>query len=156
MAGGAFAEHALSESEDVLGVFYGGPRSWGGKLVITNKRLLFAELDLGAIPDALAYVGGKAGVPGVDLGKTILDRVRASVRKDVWLRHIVAVEPEGDGGWFSAPGIRITTATGEVLKLGIVKSTTTLSKDAENPVIRDRAVALIRLAVQQAKSGPQG
>lgn len=152
MVGGRFVEPVLGESEDVLGVFFGGPRSWGGKLVITNKRLLFAQLDLGAIPDALAYVGGKAGVPALDLGKTILDRVQASVRKDIWLRHIGEVAPDGDGGWFVAPSIRITTATGEVVRLGIVKSTTALNKDPENRTIRDRAVLLIRQAVDKARA----
>jgi len=96
--------------------------------------------------------GGKAGVPALDLGKTILDRVQASVRKDIWLRHIVEVAPDGDGGWFAAPSIRITTATGEVVRLGIVKSTTALNKDPENRTVRDRAVLLIRQAVDKARA----
>lgn len=156
MSDARFAEPALDEAENVRGVFFGGPSSWGGKLIVTNKRLLFAELDLGVLPDILEYVGGKAGVPGVDLGKTILDSVKASVRKDIWLQHIVSVEPDGDGGWFKAPGIRITTATGEVVKLGIVKSTTTPNKDAENGLIRDRAIGVVRQAISEAKRPPTG
>jgi hypothetical protein len=152
MAGGGFVEPVLDEAENVLGIFFGGHRQWGGKLIVTNQRLLFSALDLGAIPDALVYVGGKAGIPGVDIGKTILDRVQASVGKDIWLRHITNVEADGNGSLFAPPSIRISTATGEVMKIGIVKSTTAMNVLPENRVHRDNAIALIRDAVEKAKS----
>ena len=47
MSEAQFSEPALIETEDVLGVFYGGPRAWGGKLIVTNHRLIFAPIDLG-------------------------------------------------------------------------------------------------------------
>ncbi len=152
MVGGGFVEPVLDEDENVLGIFFGGHKQWGGKLIVTNKRLIFSALDLGAIPDALVYVGGKAGIPGVDIGKTILDRVQASVGKDIWLRHITAVEADGNGSLFAAPAIRISTATGEVLKIGIVKATTAFNPDPENRVHRDNAIALIRSAIEKVKT----
>ncbi len=149
---GTFVEPTLDQAEQVRGVFYGGRNQWGGKLIITNKRLPFAELDLGAMPDVLEFVGGQAGVPGVDLGMKVLERIRASVKKDIWLQHVVSVEPEGMAGWFSPPKIRVTTATGEILTIGIVKTTTTPNKNPENNVIRDRAVALLRQTMSEAKT----
>jgi hypothetical protein len=149
-----FVEPVLDQAEQVRGVFYGGHNQWGGKLIISNQRLLFAELDLGAIPEILEYVGGQAGVPGIDLGMRILERVRTSVKKDIWLKHIVSVDPEGMAGWFSPPKIHVVTATGDVISVGIVKTTTTASKNPENNLVRDRAVTILRDAVRAATTAP--
>ena len=150
MSEAQFSEPALIETEDVLGVFYGGPRAWGGKLIVTNHRLIFAPIDLGVVELITTYVADKAGVPGVDLAGQIIDQVKSSVRKELWLRHIMSIEPKGDGGWFTAPEIRIVTATGEGLEFGIVISTLTRNNDPGNRVVRDQAIALIRAAIASA------
>lgn len=146
-----FVEPSLDRTEEVRGLFFGGRNQWGGKLIITNKRLLFAELDLGSLPDMLEWFGGAVGIPGTDLGRSILNSIRASVRKEIWLGHVVSIEPEGMAGWFGPPKIQATTATGEVITIGIVKSTMTPNKNPENNIIRDRAVAILRDAVAGAK-----
>ena len=148
----SYEEPTLDQAERVLGLFYGRRKQWGGKVIITNKRLLFAKLDLGPIPEILEYVGGAAGVPGTDLGKKLLDQIASSVDTDVSLQHITGVEPEGKAWLFGPPKMRVTTATAESLTVDIVKSTTSLVGQAENNVIRDRAVALLRKAVSEAKS----
>jgi hypothetical protein len=147
-----FAEPTLDRTEQVLGVFFGGRNQWGGKVIVTDQRLLFAELNVGSIPDLIEFVGGEAGVPGVDVGMKVLDQIRSSVKKDVWLVHVAVVEPEGMAGWFAPPKVRVTTSTGEVFSVGIVKSITTPNKDPGNNAIRDRAVAIIRHAMNEAKA----
>jgi hypothetical protein len=154
MSEAQFSEPALIETEDVLGIFYGGPRAWGGKLIVTNRRLIFAPIDLRVVELITKYVADKAGVPGADLADQIIDQVKLSVRKELWLRHITSIEPNGDGGWFSAPGIRMVTATGEVVEFGIVISTLTRNNDPGNPVVRDQAIALIRAATAAASQAP--
>lgn len=146
-----YEEPELGETERVLGVFYGRANQWGGKLIVTDKRLLFAALDLGALPDILVYVGGKAGVPGTDLGEKVLTQIKGSVTRDIHLVHIATVEPEGKAGWTGAPKVRITTDTEEVIKIDVVEGTKTLIMKGENNEVRDRAVAVIAKAVKAAK-----
>lgn len=147
-----FNEPRLDRSERVLGIFYGGRNQWGGKLIVTDQRLIFSELDLGAVPDVLAYVGSQAGLPG-DLGKSVLDKIRASVGKDIWLVHITSVEAQGSASLLSPPKIRVTTATAETFTIGIVKSTTTPNISGDNNVARDVALAVIRAAMRSATPG---
>lgn len=147
----SYEEPTLDQAERVLGVFYGRRTQWGGKLIITNKRMLFAKLDLGAIPDILEYVGGIAGIP-IEVGRKVLDHISGSVNKEIWLQHITGVEPEGKAWFLGPPKMRVTTATGETVKVDIVKSTFSLVGNPANNDIRDRAVALLREAVSAAKS----
>jgi hypothetical protein len=147
-----FKEPNLDRTERVLGVFYGGRNQWGGKLIITDQRMIFSELDLGALPDVLAYVGTQAGLPG-DLGLKVLESVRAGVGKEVWLTHITDVAPDGMASLFSPPGIRVTTATAETIRIGIVASTTTPNISRANNAARDAAVTILRLAVASAAAG---
>lgn len=148
----SYEEPTLDQAERVLGIFYGRRNQWGGKLIITNRRILFAKLDLGPIPDILTFIGGAAGVPGIDVGKKVLDQIAGSVDTDISLQHITAVEPVGNAGLFGPPKIRVTTATAESVTADIVKTTTSVIWNKENNVIRDRAVALLRQAVSDAKS----
>jgi hypothetical protein len=101
-----FHEPALDEREDVIGVFFGGPREWGGKIIITNRRCFFAPIDVGLVDTILTYVGGQAGIPSADLAGTIIDRVRTAAKKEVWLRHVEAVEPRGNGASSQLPRSR--------------------------------------------------
>lgn len=144
-----YTEPNLDRSERVLGVFYGGRNQWGGKLIVTDQRLIFSGLDLGVMPDVLAYVGSQAGLPA-DLGKTLFDHVRDSVGKDVWLVHIIGVDAVGSASLLSPPKIRITTATLETFEVGIVNSMRTPNISPDNNQVRDNAVLLLRRAVANA------
>jgi hypothetical protein len=147
VTGAKFNEPNLDEAEDILGIFYGGDPAWGGKVLVTSRRLLFAPIDLGLLETIARYIADKASIPGADLAGTIIDQVKAYVAREIWLRHIVSVEPNGNGGWFKAPGVRIRTASGETLEFGIVKTSISSNKDPENLVARDRLITLLRAAV---------
>lgn len=146
-----YTEPSLDRGERVLGIFYGNYKQWGGKLIVTNLRVLYSKLDLAPIPDILVFVGGQAGIPGVDLGKQLLDYVDQNTELNLWLEHVTSVEPDGQASLFAAPRIRLTTATGQRITISIVKAPTTMSRDPENNVVRDGAVALLRLASQAAR-----
>jgi hypothetical protein len=147
-----FNEPSLAQSEDVLGVFYGGDPLWGGKLIVTTQRLLFAPIDVGLVETITRYVAKGVAVPGADLAGQIIDQVKGSAKKEVWLRHIVSIEANGDGGWFKAPGVRIVTSTAQTIDFGIVKSTTTMNRDPGNRVVRDQLLAVLRQAVANASA----
>ena len=145
-----FTEPSLTETEQVLGIFFGGNPLWGGKLLVTDHRLIFAPIDVGLVETVVRYVADKANVPGADLGGKIIDQVKGSAKKEIWIRHVTSVEPNGDGGLFKAPGVRIVTATGERVDFGIVKTTTTMNRDPANRVVRDQLIALIRTQMSRA------
>jgi hypothetical protein len=144
----------LDEMEDVLGVFYGGRGGVGQQYVVTNRRLLIGPLDTGIALEIDAYVLNQAAAGGGDLLKNILGNYAPMSPKTLWLRHVVDVEPTNNASLFKAPGLQITTDTQEVLKLGIVATPETMSRNPKNNGVRDRAVQVIRAAVQAAKSAP--
>lgn len=148
-----FDQPDLEETEDVLGVFYGGRGQVGGQLVVTNRRLLFGPIET-AMARAIVFDGGDAiGVPGAGLAKALLDAYEPLKQKQIFLRHITSVDSGGGGGLFSAPSLKIKTATDEVIEYGIVRSTLTPNIDPANREIRDQAVALITAAVLAARAG---
>jgi hypothetical protein len=147
-----FDQAALEETEDVLGVFYGGRGQVGGQLVVTSRRLLIGPIDT-AMPRAIVFDGANAiGVPGAGFAKAVLEAYEPLKQKQIFLRHVTAVEARGNGGLFSAPGLRITTATGEVIDYGIVRSTTTPNIHPGNRSVRDQAVAIIQKAAAEART----
>ena len=150
MGAPAFEEPDLDAQEQALGVFYGGRNQWGGKLIVTDQRLLFAPLDLGAIPGLLGLVGGEFGIPS-DVGLKVLASVKETVKKDVRLSHIESCDAHGTAGIFAPPKLRLVTATGDTFDVGIVKSTTTWNGDPLNNVVRDRALALIGSALAEMR-----
>ena len=126
----------LDEMEDVVGVFYGGRgRLVGQQFVVTNRRLLMMPIDVG-MPKSMRGVVGQMSP------------------KTLWLRHVVDVQPTNNSGWFKPASLRITTNTGEVFDLGFVKTPLTMNKDKGNNDVRDRALQVIRAAVEAAKAGP--
>ncbi len=150
--GFAFDQTELEETEDVLGLFYGGRGQVGGQLLVTNRRLLFGPINT-AMAQAIVVGGADlAGVPGAGIIKDLLAAYEPLKKKQVFLRHVDNVEPHGDGGLFSPPGLRITTVTAETIDYGIVRSTTTPSVHPGNRAVRDQAVAVIRSAVTAARA----
>ncbi len=146
MAG--FDQVALEETEDVRGVFYGGRGQVGGQLIVTTRRLLFGPIATG-IPRALF---GLIDVDGLDTVGKLLDAYEPLKARQVFLRHVTEVERGRDAGWTGAPSIRIRLATEELIEYGIVASTTTANMMGVNNEVRDRAVAVIRDAVDKAKA----
>jgi hypothetical protein len=146
----------LDEMEDVVAVFYGGRGQVGQQYVVTNRRLLMGPLDIGVATEIDSYLLNKA-VPGAGLGdlvKNVLSRYAPMSATTLWLRHVVAVEPTNNAGWFKPPRFRITTDTDQVFNLGIVATPTTMSRNPKNNGVRDEAVGVIRDAAASAKTAP--
>jgi hypothetical protein len=145
----------LDEMEDVLGVFYGGRGQVGQQYVVTNRRLLMGPLDTGLAEEVDAYILDKATPGGGDLLKKILSHYTPMKPTTLWLRHVVDVQPTNNAGWLiKPPRLQITTDTEQVFSLGIVATPKTMSRDPQNNGIRDRAVQVIRAAVEAAKAAP--
>jgi len=144
----------LDEMEDVLGVFYGGRGQVGQQYVITNRRLLMGPLNTRIAQDIDAYLVNQVAHGGGDLLKNVLSHYAPMNPKTMWLRHVLDVQPTNNARWFKAPGLQITTDTEEVFSLGIVATPTTMSRNPKNNGIRDRAVQIIRAAVDAAKAAP--
>lgn len=150
MADFTYEQAELEETEDVLGVFYGKRGEVGGQLIVTNRRLLLGPLDVNLAQTITLGGLGQVGVPGTDLLTSLLDAYAPLAKKQVWLRHITAVEPR-HGGLLPQPGLRITTATGETIDFKVAKAPTSFIWSRENTVARDEAIILIRAAIKKAK-----
>lgn len=145
----AFDHADLEETEDVLGIFYGGRGQVGGQLLVMNRRLLFGPIDIG-LARVVALDGVQAaGVRGLGMVKGLLDAYEPLKQKQIWLRHVKAVEAKGKASLFSLPKIRITTVTDEVVEYGIAKSTTTPNIHPGNNAKRDEAISVIRDAMSR-------
>ena len=149
----------VDELEDVVAVFYGGRGHWGQQYVITNRRLLIGPLNVDVAAMIDTYVANKL-LPGAgDVISKVLSMYGPASAKTIWLRHVVDVQPTSNASWFKPPQLRITTATEDVLELGIIKkgatrtqTLLTMSLNPKNNGERDRAVAVLRQAVAAAKA----
>jgi hypothetical protein len=144
----------LDQMEDVVGVFYGGRGEVGQQYVVTNRRLLMGPLDARMALEIDAYVVNRATSGVGDLIKSVLSDYGPMNPKTLWLRHVVDVQPTNNASWFKPPSLRITTDTEQAFDLGIVATPTTMSRNPKNNSVRDRAVQVIRAAVQAAKVAP--
>lgn len=152
MEGFQYQTEPLDETEDVLGVFYGNRGQWGAQFVVTNRRLLFGPLDTGLAEEILSYGLDKAGVPGVDFVKSILERYGPRSPKTLWLRHVTQVVPTNNASLFKAPELRIDTATQEIINMQIVHEPRAMSRNPQNNLARDRAVSILRAAAEAASA----
>lgn len=144
----------LEEAEDVLGVFYGGRGQVGGQLVVTSRRLLFGPIATELIRAVGSAVGDAASVPGTGVFKALLDSYEPLKAKQIFLRHVVSVDPGRNAGWTGPPTLKISLDTEGALEYGIVASTLSPNPMPANNVARDRAIAVIRAAVAKVKAGP--
>jgi hypothetical protein len=149
----AFITEPIDDDEQVLGFFYGGRGQVGQKLVVTNRRLMMGPLDTKIALEIDTYLLGKAGLGGMDLLKNVLTGYAPMNAKSVALTHVTGVEATNKGSLSKAPGLRVTTDSGDVFDLGVVATPTTWNPSPRNPVARDKAVALIKEAV--ANLGPK-
>ena len=156
MSGFTYDTEPVDEMEDVLGVFYGGRGQVGQQYVITNRRLLMGPLDTGLAMEIDAYALNHVTAGGGDLVKNVLSKYAPmNPTTTLWLRHIVDVRPTNDAGWLKPPGLRLTTDTEQVFDLGIVDSPKTMNRSPKNNETRDRAVAVLKQAVDAAKAAPK-
>jgi hypothetical protein len=142
----------VDEMEDVTGVFYGGRGQVGQQIVVTNRRLLIGPIDTRVALDIEAYLADQASGGSGGLIKDVLGHYAPMAPKTLWLRHVSSVRPTHNAGLLRAPGLEVTTDTGETIKLVIVVSATTMSRDPRNNVMRDQAVTVITKAVADAQA----
>ena len=156
MAEFSYTTEPVDESEDVVGVFYGNRGQVGSQFVVTNRRLLIGPLDTSIEREILEWLGGKTGVPGIDVVKSVLSKYGPMSPKVIWLRHVTSVTPEGNGGWLKAPIVRVTTDDMQSIELRVVWKPTAMNKDAKNKPARDAFLAILRSAVEAAKAHGTG
>jgi hypothetical protein len=143
-----FKTAPLDEMEDVVAVFYGGRGGVGSQYVVTNRRLLIGPIDTGIAEKIFTHA------PGGDVISEVLSAYGPMSSTTLWLRHIVNVRPTNNASLFKPPGLEITTDTNQSFKLGIVDTPTTMNVRKINNATRDRAVQVIKEAVETAKAGP--
>lgn len=144
----------LDESEDVLGVFYGGRGQVGQQYVVTNRRLLLGPINVGLAKEINAYVLDQV-VPGSgSVLKDVLEGYAPMNPTTLWLRHIVDVQPTNNAQLFKPPGLRITTNTDETFEIGVVKSQRHPNISGSNNDRRDEMLAVLRAAIESAKAAP--
>jgi hypothetical protein len=156
MSGVSYDTDAVDESEDVLGLFYGGVGQVGQQLVVTNRRLLLGPIDTGVAEAIDAYVLDKMVPGGGDLLKSVLTHYAPLNPQILWLRHVIDVRTTNDASMFKAPGIQIKTDTDQVLNIGIVRTVRTRSGDKANNAVRDQAAQVIAAAVRSARTAAPG
>jgi hypothetical protein len=156
MAQFSYTNEPVDENEEVLGVFYGNRGDMGSQFVVTNRRLLIGPLNTSIAQEILGWLGGKAGVPGIDVAKSVLGKYGPMSPKQIWLRHVTAVAPGGNGGWFKPPTLQITTDDKQSIELRVVWKPTAMSKDSKNRAARDGFVAILETAVEAAKAHGTG
>jgi hypothetical protein len=154
MEGSFYNTEPLDEMEDVLGVFYGGRGQVGQQYVVTNRRLLMGPINTKIALDIDSYILDQAVSGGGSLVKSVLTDYAPMNPMTLWLRHVVDVQPTNNASLFKPPGLRITTDTDQVFNLGIVASARTMNISSKNNGLRDKAVQVIRDAVQAAKAAP--
>ena len=153
MAQFTFNTEPIDDNERVLGFFYGGRGQVGQKFVVTNRRLLMGPLDTKIALEIETYLLGKAGLGGMDILKNVLGNYAPMNPKSVALTHIANVEATNEPSLFKAPGLRVTTDSGDVFNLGVVATPRTWNPSAKNKVARDQAVALIKKAMTDLGPG---
>jgi hypothetical protein len=116
----------------------------GGKLIVTNLRVLFQPWDLG-LAVQLAKWGCKVlQVPHASAGLYVIGKAKKMVDETAQgVGDIVAVERVGNASLFSPPKIRLTKSDGTVAEFGVVDTVTTPNLSNSNNVARDNLAAVI-------------
>jgi len=127
-----------------------GKAMWGGQLVLTNQRLLFQPLDMGAVtklisegidflPDNLAILG-KVVSKALDYTSTYQGKLTSAINSS----SIVGVVAGMNASLGHPPSLILTFDNGRRLELGILNSIKSPNFLPANNAARDAMVAAIR------------
>lgn len=158
MANVGFVNEPLDQFEDVMGVFYGGRGQVAQQIVVTNRRLLIGPVNEKVAQEIDAYIVDQGLQGAGSVLRFVLTTYAPMNPETHWLRHVSSVEPTRGADIFHLPGLRIVTATDEVIDLGIVGTIKTpnfvgtIKTPNSSVEARDRSVAVIRDAVAAAKA----
>jgi hypothetical protein len=136
----------LDPGERQLAEFYGavGHRT-GGKLVVTNQRLIFQPWDLSLAQDLIKYGCKIVRVPHSDAVNYIVGKMVGIVdRTAQGVGDIVNVESVGMASLFGLPKIGVAKADGSYAEFGVAHSPTTPDLSRKNNEARDQLVLLLQ------------
>ncbi len=126
MTGPKVVEISLEAGEMIrldkaAGLLVGGKSLVGGRLVLTDARLLFQPWDVKAIGTLLAQgltKAGATGIVGTAVGKLA---AVASTPREESLEAITSAWPSRDESLLSPPGLAIRLSDGRSFEFGILK-----------------------------------
>lgn len=120
----------------------------GGKLIVTNFRVLFQPWDLGLANNLIKWGCKVLQVPHASVVTYVVGKAKQMVDATAQgVGDIVAVESVGNASAFSLPKIRLTKGDGSVAEFGVATSPTTPSPSRSNNAARDNLAAVIRQAL---------
>jgi hypothetical protein len=135
----------LDEEQIVAEAFGAVGRKTGGKLIVTNFRLLFQPWDLGLANELIKWGCKAFQVPHASVITYVVGKAKAIVDATAQgVGDIVAVESAGSASLFNLPKIRVTKGDGTVAEFGVVASPTTPNASTSNNSARDNLAAVIR------------
>ena len=155
----------LDPGERQLAEFYGavGHRT-GGKLIVTNQRLIFQPWDLSLAGDLIKYGCKLVSMPHSDAVNYIVGKLVGIVdRTAQGVGDMVKVEPVGMASIFNLPKIGVTKDDGSYAEFGVVHSPATPNASGKNNEARDQLVLLLQntfliavLSISGATATPAG
>lgn len=127
----------------------GGKSIWGGQLIVTNQRILFRPLDVGAaasmIKDGIDFLPGNLA----DLGKVVsktLDYTTAYGERlagAVGIAEIVSASRGQNASLTKPASLVLRFADGRALEIGVLKGKGYPTFWPANHTVRDEVVSLI-------------
>jgi hypothetical protein len=142
-------EVPLLSGERILAQGFGGSgHTAGGKLFVTDLRVLFQPWDL-SLANLLIKWGCKAvQVPHAGLVTYVVGKAKNMVDATAQgVGDLVSADPDGMASVSSAPKIRLTKSDGTVAEFGVVATTLTPNWSKKNNSARDDLVAVVRQAL---------
>lgn len=136
----------LNPGERQLAEFYGavGHRT-GGKLIVTNQRLIFQPWDLSLAKYLIKYGCKVVGMPHGDAINYVVGKVVGIVDRTAdGVGDIVSVEPVGMASIPSLPKIGVTKDDGFYAEFGVGHSPTTPNFSRKNNEARDQLILLLQ------------
>lgn len=117
----------------------------GGKLVVTNQRLIFQPWDMKLAQNLIRWGCKAIGMPHAGVVNYVVGKLVGIVDHTAQgVGNIVGVEPVGVARTFSLPRVRVTKNDGSEAEFGVVYSPTTRNGSPRNNEVRDQLVLLLQ------------
>lgn len=141
-AGADYVEVPMLDGEEILHSAVG---NWqgitGGRLILTNRRLVFTPWDVADIATVLSWAVPKAGGP--DFAPDLIDAAVKAIGGPRVAGSIVSARAGKSRALFHPPTLIASSADGEELEFGVLHDKLAPNIDARNEQARDEFVAAI-------------
>jgi hypothetical protein len=136
----------LLQGEEVVAEAFGAVgHKAGGKLIVTNRRLIFQPWDLGLSATLVKWGSKAVGAPHAGALNYVVGRLVGTVDATAQgVGGITRVEPVGQASLLKLPQIRVTKDDGTSAEFGVVDSPTTPNFSSKNNSARDRLVTVVK------------